>query len=320
MAASSPVKKAGSFFGSRMERQEAFVAYGFLLPWIIGFLWFTALPMGIAAYVAFTKFSIIDTPEFVGFANFQRLWIDVRLWKALANTGYYAIISVPLYLITAFFAALILNMDIKGVRFYRTIFYLPSVTPAVASAVLWLWIFNSQAGLANQIFKAIGLPPQDWFLDPALSKPAIIFMGLWGIGPTMIIFLAGLQGVPEQLYEAAEIDGAGTWARFWNITVPMMSSVTFFNLILGIIGAFQVFTVAYVLTAGGGGGAGGEQQNIGGVLDSLLFYVLYLWQTAFNFWRMGYASAMGWILLVIILVFTYAQFRFADRWVYYETE
>ena len=312
------VTRKRSLFGSQLQRKEALIAFAFLTPWIIGFIWFTAIPMGISAYLSFTEYSIIDPPKPIGWANFTRLYQDQRLWVALGNTAFYALISVPLYLVAAFVAALAMNMKIRGIRYYRTIFYLPSITPAVASAMLWLWIFNPQGGLANSLLQVVGLPTQDWLLDPQLSKPSLIFMGLWGIGPTMIIFLAGLQGVPEQLYEAAMIDGAGAWNRFRHVTLPMLSPVTFFNLILGIIGAFQIFTIVYIFTAGG---AGGERTyGVGGVLDSLLFYVLYLWQTAFEFWKMGYAAAMGWLLLIVILALTVVQFKLADRWVYYETE
>lgn len=304
-----------------MQRGEALTAFIFLLPWIIGFLWFTAIPMGIALYVSITNYTIGAEPEIIGAANFVKIWKDQRLWHALSNTFIYAIISVPLYLIMSLLAALALNWNIFGIRVYRTIFYLPSITPAVASSILWLWIFNPQSGLANAILQFFGIETQAWLWDPSLTKPALIFMGLWGIGPTMIIFLAGLQGVPEQLYEAAVIDGAGAWAKFRHVTLPILSPVTFFNLILGIINAFQIFTTVYILTASAAGGASGERTSgIGGVLDSLLFYVLYLYEQAFSFWDFGYATAMGWLLLVIILIFTLIQFRWADRWVHYESE
>jgi multiple sugar transport system permease protein len=301
-----------------LRRRETFTGYLFILPFLVGFIWFTAIPMGVAFYLAFTKYRIIKPAEWIGLTNFVRLARDERIRVALFNTAFYAGISVPLYQVTAFAAALAMNLKIRGIRWYRTIFYLPSVTPAVASAMLWLWIFNPQWGLANNVLGLFGIPPQDWFIDPQLSKPCLIFMGLWGVGPTMVIFLAGLQGVPESLYEAAMVDGAGVWSRFWNVTIPIMSPVIFFNLIMGIIGSFQVFTTAFIITAGGGGGA--RSYGAGGVLDSLLFYVLYIWQQGFSFHRMGYASAMGWLLLVIILILTLIQFQLQHRWVYYEAE
>jgi len=274
--------------------------------------------MAIAIYLAFTKYDIVSAPQWVGLANFAKLFRDERLHHSLRNTAYYAGISVPLNLVVAFAAALAMNLRIRGIRWYRTIFYLPSITPVVANTILWLWIFNPKWGLANQFIGLFGLSPQDWFLSAKLSKPCLIFMGLWGIGPTMVIYLAGLQGVPQSLYEAAEIDGAGAWGKFRHVTVPIVSPVTFFNLIMGIIGAFQIFTSAYILTTGGAGGE--TSYGVGGILDSLLFYVLYLWQNAFEFWRMGYAAAQGWLLLVIILILTVIQFKLAGRWVYYEAE
>ena len=303
----------------RLKWREAITAYFFISPFLVGFIWFTAIPMAIAVYVSFTKYDIVSSPQWIGLANFAKLLRDGRLRVSLLNTAFYAGISVPLNLLVAFAAALAMDMQIRGIRWYRTILYLPSVTPAVANAMLWLWIFNPRWGLANQVIQFLGLPPQDWFLDPKLSKPCLIFMGLWGIGPTMVIYLAGLQGVPVALYEAAEIDGAGHWGKFWNVTVPILSPVTFFNLIMGIIGAFQIFATAYILTTGGAGGSTAGY-GVGGVLDSLLFYVLYLWQNAFEFWRMGYASAQGWLLLAIILVLTAIQFKLAGRWVHYEAE
>jgi multiple sugar transport system permease protein len=299
-----------------LRAKEAAAGYFFVFPFILGFLWFTAIPMGVALYIAFTRYNIVQAPEWAGLHHFVRLFQDTRLRKALGNTAFYAGLSVPLYLAASFLAALVLNSKIKGIRLYRTIFYLPSVIPAVANVLLWLWIFNPQWGIMNHILSWFGIPGQKWFLDPQLAKPSIIIMGLWGIGPTMVIYLAGLQDVPLELYEAAEIDGAGSVARFFRITVPMMSSVTFFNLIMGIINAFQVFALAFVLIETGA--AGGATAGAAGVQDSLLFYVYYLYQRGWQYQQMGYASAMGWLLLVIILVLTAIQFRLAGSWVYYE--
>ncbi len=299
-----------------LRAKEAAAGYFFILPFLIGFLWFTAIPMGVALYISFTEYNIVQPPEWVGVHHFVRLFEDTRLRKALANTSFYAGLSVPLYLATSFLAALAMNSKIKGIRIYRTIFYLPSVIPAVANVMLWLWIFNPQWGIANFLLGLVGIEGQKWFLDPNLSKPCLIAMGLWGIGPTMVIYLAGLQGVPPELYEAAEIDGAGPWGRFLHVTIPMMSSVTFFNLIMGIINAFQVFALAFVLIETGAGGT--ATAGAAGVQDSLLFYVYYLYQRGFQYQQMGYASAMGWLLLLIILVLTVIQFKLAGSWVYYE--
>jgi multiple sugar transport system permease protein len=203
--------------------------------------------------------------------------------------------------------ALLLNLPLPGVPIYRTLFFLPSLTPAVANALLWVWIFSPDFGLANYLLQAVGLPPQKWLFDVNLAKPSLILMGLWGIGSQMIIFLAGLQGIPQILYEAANIDGANEWQRFWRITLPMLSPTIFFNLVIGIIGSFQVFTTAYIATQGG-------PQN------ATLFYVLYLWRNGFDYFKMGYASALAWVLLLIVLVLTLIQFRLARRLVYYEAE
>jgi multiple sugar transport system permease protein len=198
-------------------------------------------------------------------------------------------------------------MPLRGLPIYRTIFFLPSLTPAVANALLWVWIFSPDFGLANYFLAMVGLPPQKWLFDIHLAKPSLILMGLWGIGSQVIIFLAGLQGISQTLYEAASIDGANGWRRFWAITLPMLSPTIFFNLVIGIIGSFQVFTTAYIATQGG-------PQN------ATLFYVLYLWRNGFDYFKMGYASALAWVLLVIVLLLTLLQFRVARRLVYYEVE
>jgi multiple sugar transport system permease protein len=203
--------------------------------------------------------------------------------------------------------ALLLSLQLRGVSIYRTIFFLPSLTPAVANALLWVWIFSPDFGLANYFLQLAGVPPQKWLFDVNLAKPSLILMGLWGIGSQMVVFLAGLQGISPVLYEAASIDGANDWRRFWSITLPMLSPTIFFNLVIGIIGSFQVFTTAYIATQGG-------PQN------ATLFYVLYLWRNGFDYFQMGYASALAWVLLVIILSLTLLQFRLARGLVYYEGE
>lgn len=204
-------------------------------------------------------------------------------------------------------AALALNLPIHGVSFWRTVYYLPSVTPAVAMAIIWLWIFNTDFGLLNMLLALLGLPKIAWLQDPRVVKLAFVLMSYWTIGGQMVIFLAGLQAIPQHLYEAAAIDGAGRWARFWYITLPLLTPSIFFNLTMAIIGAFQVFTFAYIITSGG-------PEN------ATLFYVLYLYRQAFENFQMGYASALAWVLFVIILIVTVLQFRTAERWVFYEGE
>lgn len=281
--------------------------YLFVLPWILGFLIFTAGPMIASIVIAFMKWEVITAPEFVGVQNFTALFSDPLFATSLYNTAFYTILAVPLQLVVALLTAMLLNTKVKGIAFYRTVYYLPSVTPVVASAMLWLWIFNPEFGLANALLDKLGLPKQLWLLDPNWAKPAFIFMSLWGVGGTMVIFLAGLQGVPAELYEAASIDGASTLQRFRRITLPMLTPVIFFNLLIGLIDSFQIFSSAYIMTDGG-------PQN------RTLFYVLYLYRNGFKYFQMGYASALAWVLFVIVLLVTLVQFRFSKRWVYYETD
>ncbi|MCL5996113.1 MAG: sugar ABC transporter permease [Chloroflexi bacterium] len=291
---------------SRMASREARWGWFFIAPWIGGFLIFTLIPVVTSFLLSFTDYELVTAPRWVGTKNFVDLFTADRLFLlSLYNTAYYVLFSVPLGIIGAFTLSMLLNVKLRGMNFYRTVFYLPAVTSGVAVSLLWMWLFNPQFGLINYLLRSLGLYAPGWLVDPHWAKPAFIVMSLWGVGGTAVIFLAGLQGVPRSLYEAAEIDGANTWQRFWNITVPMMTPVIFFNLIMGIIGSFQVFTQAYVMTSGG-------------PQDATLFYVLYLFRQGFALLRMGYAAAMAWILFIIILILTVIQFRLADRWVYYE--
>lgn len=279
--------------------------YVFILPWMIGFFVFVFGPMVASLLISFMHWEIVTPPRWAGFAQYARLFNDSRFYLSLYNTAYYVFIGVPLHLFLALLAALAMNLNLRGIRFYRTVYFIPSITPVVASSLLWLWIFNPEFGLANAVLNWFGLPSLYWLQDPRLAKPAFIIMSFWTIGGQMVILLAGLKGIPKALYEAAEMDGAGRWASFRHITLPMLSPAIFFNLILAIIGAFQVFTQSYIITGGG-------PEN------ATLFYVLYLYRMAFENFRMGYASAMAWVLFVIILLFTFIQFRLSDRWVFYE--
>ena len=288
--------------------REALWGYIFVGPWIVGFLVFTLGPVLASIYLSFTEYSIFSPPEWVGVKNYVELVTRDRLFlMSLYNTVYYTFFSVPLGIIFAFLLAMLLNVKLPGMNFFRTVFYLPAVTSGVAVSLLWMWLFNPQFGLINYLLRSIGLPGPGWLVDPAWSKPAFIMMSVWGVGGTAVIFLAGLQGVPVSLYEAAVIDGASAWQKFRHVTVPMMTPVIFFNLVMGLIGSFQVFTSAYVMTQGG-------PQN------STLFYVLYLFRQGFRLLRMGYAAAMAWILFLIVIVLTLIQLRLSGRWVYYEGE
>jgi len=279
--------------------------YFFVSPWIIGTLIFTAYPLIYSLYLAVVKYDLITEPEFVAFGNFTRMFADDIFYTALANTAFYTFLAVTAQLLVAFFMAVLLNQKVPLVNVFRTIFYLPTVTPTVASVIIFMYLFNPDFGLFNQVLGWFGIERIKWLDNPAWSKPSLIIMSLWTVGGQMLIFLSGLQAVPQALVEAASIDGAGKLRIMWHVTVPMITPVIFFNLVLGIIGSFQVFTVAFIATNGG-------------PVDSTLFFVLWMYRHAFENFKMGYAAAIGWILLLIILLFTLLQFWTSRRWVYYE--
>ena len=291
---------------SSARRREALEGFLCIAPWLLGFILFTAGPMLASVWLALTDYEILRPISFIGVQNFTKAVNDPLFTKSLWNTAVYTVLYVPLHLITALLAALLLNTKARGIKTYRVIFYIPSIMPAVATAFLWMWIFNPNYGLANGLLDLVGLPPQKWLFDETLAKPSFVLMALWGLGSAMIVFLAGLQGVDPVLYEAADIDGANSWVKFWRITLPMLTPVLFFNLIIGIIGSFQVFTTAYIATNGGPNNA-------------TLFYVLYIYNQGWKFAKMGYASALAWVLFVLVLLLTLVQFKMANRWVYYET-
>jgi multiple sugar transport system permease protein len=292
---------------SSFRWRQALEGYICILPWLVGFICFTAGPMLGSLAMSFTSWEMITPPVWIGLGNYQHLLADPLFYQALSNTAYISFLAVPLQLFLALLVALGLNQRLRGVNIYRTVFFLPSQMPLVASALLWLWIFNPDFGLANAVLQLAGLPPLGWLFDLNLAKPSIVLITLWGgIGTAMIIFLAGLQGVPESLYEAASIDGAGARARFWHVTLPMLSPVIFFNLIIGIIASFQAyFTLVYTTTRGG-------------PANATLLYILYLFFKAFQDFEMGYASSLAWVLFLIVIVLTAIQFALARRWVYYE--
>lgn len=294
-----------------LSQQEAVWAYLFISPWIIGFFIFTVGPMLASLYFSATEYNVIDPPEWVGLANYNRLFLnDPLFWHSLKVTLNYALMALPLGLLIGFFLAILLNQKIPGVNLWRTVYFLPSVVAGVAVTLLWIRIFNTRIGILNPFLeKVFGIKGPGWLQDPDWALPALVIMGLWGVGGSMIIYLAGLQGIPTTLYEAATLDGANTWQRFQNVTLPMMTPVIFYNLVLGLIGSFQYFTEAYVAS-------GGE----GGPVRSTLVYNLYLYQNAFKFFDMGYASALAWILFLIVLVLTVLVFRSSDFWVFYEGE
>ncbi|EOS58858.1 carbohydrate ABC transporter permease [Paenibacillus barengoltzii] len=282
--------------------------YLFILPWLLGLVLFTVGPMLFSLLLAFSRWDIITgvkSIEWVGLDNFKAIFQDELFFQSLKVTFVFALISVPLYQIFSLFAAMLLNMRTRGMKLFRLIYFMPSVIPAVAVSMMWVMIFNPEYGVLNRALALVGIQGPAWLQDPSYALGALIVMGIWGIGNTIIIYLSGLQGVPEELYEAAELDGAGRFRRFFSITLPMISPTIFFNLIMGIIGGFQYFTQAFVMTNGG-------------PLNSTLFYNLYLYNKAFQDYEMGYASALSWILFVIILVFTLLVIRSSSMWVYYQ--
>jgi multiple sugar transport system permease protein len=298
-------QKTGGQHKSALSRKEAIFGYLMASPWILGFFFFVFGPLVVSFFMAFTNYRLADW-QWVGFTNYTKLLGDDRLFfKALYNTIYYSVFAVPLGVLLALGVAILLNMPLPGMRVYRTLYYIPRVTPVVASSLLWLYLLHPASGPINVLLRSVGLPAPMWLSSPQTAKDALIVMSLWGVGGTAIIFLAALQGVPAQLYEAAEMDGANNVKRFWYITLPMISPTILFNLVVGIIGALQTFTQPFIMTDGG-------------PIDSTLFYVLYLYRTGFRYLEMGYASAMAWVLFVIILILTLMVFRSSPLWVYYE--
>lgn len=290
-----------------IRRRQNIEGYLFASPWLIGFLLWQLGPFIASAWFSLNRWDLLTPMRFIGLDNYRRLIADALFWKSLTVTLSYVLLSVPLQLALALLLAALVNKQTKLMYFFRGVFFLPSVTAGVAIAVLWRWLLNPEYGLINYFLGMVGIPGPLWLQSESWALPALVLMSLWGIGSTMLIYLAGLQGVPLQLYEAAELDGAGLLQKFRFITVPTISPTIFFTMILGIIGGFQQFTESYIMTRGG-------PQN------STLFYVLYLYRQAFQSFRMGYASALAWILFLIIMLITLIQFKAAGRWVYYETE
>ncbi len=289
------------------SRREEIAGYLFILPWLIGFLVFQLGSMIASLVLSFYSVDFLTAPTFVGLANFQTLWSDARFWHALGNTAYYALGRMPFVLALGLSIALLLNRERQGVSFLRTLFYLPSVTSGVAVALLWIWILNPDYGLMNAPLRELGLPAPAWMYSEEWAMPSLILISLWSVGGSMIIYLAGLRSIPAQLYEAAALDGASGFVKFWHVTVPMLTPTIFYNLIVGIIASFQVFLNSYVITGGGPN-------------DATLTMVLYLYRKGFQEFHMGYASALAWALFLVILVFTTLVFRSSHAWVYYEAD
>lgn len=294
---------------SARRRREAIEGYLFITPWVIGFLVFTAGPMLASLVFSFTKWGLIDTPSFIGIQNYTKMIQDPLIWHSLYITARYTLLSVPIRLVTSLAIALILIRPIPGVYLYRGIFYLPNILGGVVTALLWLWVFNPDYGILNYLLSLIGIAGPAWLADPDWSLWSLVIISAWNVGASVILFVAGLQAIPTQFYEAAQLDGAGGWASFRYITLPMLSPTMLFFLVSSIIGSFQVFDVAFITSSGAGG-----------PMRSTLVYLLYFYQQGFKFFNMGYASAMVWLLMVIILILTALIFRSSDMWVFYESE
>lgn len=290
-------------------KEEITIGFTLILPWILGFLIFTAYPIFASLYLSFTEYNILQPPEWVGLANYIDIFSrDIDFWPAIRITLLYAIFSVPLGIAGSLLVAMLLNNDLRGIGLYRTLYYLPSILPAVATALLWRWLFNPDAGLLNNvlrpIFRLFGEPAPNWFGNPTWVLPAFIIISLWGVaGANMVIFLAALKDVPRHLYEAADIDGASSWHKFRSVTIPLITPVIFLQMVMGVIGALQIFTVAAFV----------RPTPAAGKFMNLLIY-----QAGFQQFRMGYASALAWILFALILILTLLVFRSSEAWVYYE--
>ena len=301
---------------SRMERRFFWIGLLFVSPWLIGFLLFKVFPIISAIYYSFTDYNIFQPPQWVGFENYTTLFQDKLFWKSLGNTAYVTLIGLPLGLIVALSLAVLLHQKLRGLPFFRTLFYLPTVLPVVASAMLFLWVLNPEYGLLNVGLRFLGIEGPSWLSDPAWTKMSLIMMDCWRCGSTMIIFLSALESVPQSFYEAAELDGAGPWTRFWKITIPYISPTIQFTVIMGLISSFQYFTQAYVFSSVSQMG----QSIAGGPKNSMLFYSLYLYQQGFSYMKMGYASAMALILFVIVMVVSFFALRVMEKRVNYDVE
>jgi multiple sugar transport system permease protein len=290
-----------------LRGRRTITGYIFISPFILGVLLWVLIPALTAIWLTFHEWNLISPARYIGLDNVYRLGGDKLLWQALKVTSVYTIVSVPLSLVISFGLALLINQQVRGIAFFRTIFYLPSIMPVVAAAVLWSWVFNTEFGLLNAVLHYADLPKIRWLQEPGWALPALILMSLWNVGGPMIIFLAGLQGIPEVFYEAAKIDGASRLAQLRYITIPLMTPTILFNLVIGIIYSFQAFTAALIMTGGG-------PQN------ATMFLVLYLYRVGFRFLEMGYAATLSWVLFFILMVLTWLVFKTIGRQVYYQED
>lgn len=307
-ATATPLRTVSTRSSRTKRWRDTLQGYLFISPVVLGLIIFTIEPMIISLFISFTEFPLLRSPKWIGIQNYVNMFTeDPRFWGSMRVTVTYAVTAVPLGTAGGLLLALLLNQKLKGIAWFRTAFYMPTIVPAVASAVLWGWLLNPDYGLVNAMLSGVGLPTSRFLTHQRSALPSLVFMSLWGLGGGMVIYLAGLQGIPESFYEAAKIDGATEWHLFWKITLPLVTPTIFFNLVMGLIGSFQYFTSAFLLTAGG-------------PLFSTYFYNLMLYERAFKWLQMGYASAMAWFMLLIVLALTLLVFRSSSAWVYYESE
>ncbi|WP_315900290.1 sugar ABC transporter permease [Cytobacillus firmus] len=293
---------------SRQTRENIF-GYLFISPWIIGFLGLTLGPLLFSLFASFTDYNITSKMNFIGLDNFKRMFTIDDLFKtSLWNTLYYVLFSVPLTTAGAIFLSVLLNQKVKGMKFFRTLYYLPAILSGVAVYFLWMQLLSPSTGLVNTFLAWFGIEGPAWLFDPEWTKPALLLMKMWSVGGGMLLYLASLQGVSNSLYEAADLDGAGVMQKFFYITLPMISPIIFFDVLTSTIGSFQIFQEAYVMTENGSGGPG----------NSLLFYNLHMWNNAFEVFDMGYASAMAWLLFIVVMILTIINMKIGKKWVYYE--
>lgn len=289
------------------EKQDAIAFFAFASPWIIGFVFLTVIPMLVSLGISFTRWDILTPPKWVGFGNYQEMFSDPLFYKSLQVTFTYATFAVPISVILSTFVALLLNNKVRGMNIFRTVFYLPAVVSGVVVALVWLWMFNPEFGIFNNLLSLIGIHGPKWVYDEQWAMPSLIIMSLWNIGGSVIIYLAALQNVPTELYEAASIDGAGWWSRFFNITIPGISPVLLFTILTGIIGSLQIFTPAFIMTNGGPNNA-------------TMFYAFYIYNNAFIWHKMGSATAQAWILFILIFLISLVTIRVVGKHTYYDAK
>lgn len=298
--------KLKKYWSNTQNRTQTLWGFAFVSPWVIGFLVFGLYPIIMSFYYSLCQYDVLRVPHFIGLENYKvLLFEDNYFWNSIWNTFFYTVIRTPLVILGSLMLAVLVSKAIRGVKFFRTIYFIPSIITGVILSVLWMWLLNPQYGLVNNFLAFFGLQGPLWLQDPQWSKPSLILMSIWSLGGgRMLVFLAALQGIPQQLYEVVDIDGGGWWKKFRHVTIPLISPILFLWSILEVIFSLQVFIEAYVMTKGG-------------PLNSTLFYNLYLYNRAFDDFNMGYASAMAWILLIITLLITFVQFKVGKKWVYY---